>query len=323
MGRGQRVVVVTGASSGIGRAVAVRLARRGDDVVLAARGEEALADVAAACRRRGARVLVVPPDVADEAAVRHLVAAAVDRFGRVDAWVGAAAVWSYGRFEDTPSTVFRQVVETTFLGQVHGARAVLPVMRAQGSGTVVLVSSLYGRLAAPLVAPYVAAKWALEGFARSLRLELRDVPGVDVVTVVPPTVDTPIYQHAANLTGRQVRPLPPAVSADRVARAVVVSTLRPRRQRVVGVVQRPAVWVQHLAPWVGDRLTPAVVEGLTVVGRRRVGPHDGTVFTPPSRPQPTSGGWRRRDRTRLALVGAAAAGAWRLARRRGRGSVVR
>lgn len=322
MGREQRVAVVTGASSGIGRAVAVRLARRGYDVVLAARGEAGLADVATQCRRvgrRGARALAVPTDVSDEAAVRHLVDVAVERFGRVDAWVGAAAVWSYGRFEDTPSTVFRQVLETTLLGQVHGVRAVLPVMRAQGRGTVVLVSSLYGRLAAPLVTPYVAAKWGLEGFARSLRLELRDTPGVRVSTVVPPTVDTPIYQHAANLTGRRIRPLPPVVAADRVARAVVRVVRRPRRQRVVGVVQPPAVWVQQLVPWVGDRVTARVV-GTVTVGRRRVEPHDGTVFAPAPEAQPASGGWRRRDRTRLTLVGGAAAGAWLLTRRR-RGTV--
>lgn len=121
---GQQVVVITGASSGIGRGVAHAFAARGADVVLAARSAQTLAEVARECQERGGRGLAVPTDVSDEAAVQGLARRAVDEFGRIDVWVNAAAVWSYGRFEDTPGPVFRQVVDTTLFGQVYAARAV-------------------------------------------------------------------------------------------------------------------------------------------------------------------------------------------------------
>lgn len=312
----RRVVVVTGASSGIGRGLARALAERGDDVVLASRGEAALREVADECERRGARVLAVPTDVSDEAQVRALVDAAVARFGRVDAWVGGAAVWSYGRFEDTPSEIFEQVVRTTLLGQVHGVRAVLPVMRRQGSGVVVLVSSLYGRLSAPYVSAYVAAKWGLTGFAESLRHELRDTPGIEVCTVLPGTVDTPVYRHAAVRTAREIRPLPPVTSPERVVRAVLDVLERPRRQVVVGQTQRALVWVHHLLPAVYDR---AVVPAVDLLGLRRqpADRRDGTVLAPPPAAGPVSDGWRRGDHRRVAAVAAplAAAGAALLALR--------
>ncbi|MDP9394281.1 MAG: SDR family oxidoreductase [Actinomycetota bacterium] len=116
------------------RARAARaFAARGDAVVLVARSAEGLDEVARECRAAGARPLVVPTDVSDEQAVERVVAQAVEEFGRIDAWVNCAAVWSYGRFEDTPSAVFRRIVETTLLGQIHAARSVLPRFRAQGA----------------------------------------------------------------------------------------------------------------------------------------------------------------------------------------------
>ena len=324
--RGRReaqVVVVTGASSGIGREVALRLAGRGDRVVLAARTASSLEEVADACRRRGAEALVVPTDVADEAAVAELARRAVDAFGRIDVWVGAAATWSYGRFEDTPADTFAAVLGTTLLGQVHGARAVLPVFRAQGRGTLVCVSSLYGRLTSPYVAPYVTAKWGLQGFTEVLRQELRDAPGIAVCTVLPGTVDTPVYRHAANHTGRDIRPLPPVVSAGRVAAAVLRVIDRPRRQVVVGRTLQSAVPLHALAP----RLYDAAVVPLTRVvtlRRTRVAPHDGTVFAPDAASNRVADGWRRHDARLLAGVtlavsasGALAAAARGALRRRG------
>ncbi len=156
---GHKVVVITGSSSGIGRGAALAFAARGDRVVLAARSAQKLTEAAAECRELGGAALAVPTDVSDEAAVQELVRRAVKEFGRIDVWVNAAAVWSYGRFEDTPPAVFRQIIETTLFGQVHAVRAVLPQFRAQGYGVLVNVASLYGRVSSPYVAPYVTAKW--------------------------------------------------------------------------------------------------------------------------------------------------------------------
>ncbi|MFJ3816570.1 SDR family NAD(P)-dependent oxidoreductase [Streptomyces sp. NPDC090056] len=301
------VVVVTGASSGIGRGVAQALAARGADLVLAARTERTLAAVARECERQGGRTLVVPTDVSDEAAVRALVRRAVDAFGRVDAWVNAAAVWSYGRFEDTPGAVFRQIVDTTLFGQVHAARAVLPQFRSQGHGVLVNIGSLYGRLPSPYVAPYVTSKWGLLGFSEVLRQEVRDTPGIAVCSVLPGAVDTPIYRHAANYVGRRIRPLPPVTSPERVVAAVVRAIDRPRREIVVGRTQRVGVWAHRLVPGLYDRLIGPVVRAFAVRGAP-VPPHDGTVFTPDPAPCSVDDGWRRHDHRVVGGALTAAAG---------------
>jgi short-subunit dehydrogenase len=290
----EQVVVITGASSGIGRAAAYAFAARGAKLVLAARSARTLAEVAGECQQRGGRAVAVPTDVSDETAVQALARRAVEEFGRIDAWVNAAAVWSYGRFEDTPGPVFRQIVDTTLFGQVYAARAVLPQFRSQGHGVLVNIASLYGRLSAPYVSPYVASKWGLVGFSEVLRQELRGTRGIAVVTVLPGSVDTPIYRHAANYIGRQIRPLPPVISADRVVAAVVRAVDRPQAEIIVGQTHRVGAWVHQLVPRLYDRLVgPVIHHG--VLRNAPAGPNDGTVFTPDPHTNTIDDGWRAYD----------------------------
>ncbi|WP_461472994.1 SDR family NAD(P)-dependent oxidoreductase [Microbacterium sp. HJ5] len=284
------VVVITGASSGIGRETARAYARRGARLVLAARGAAALETVADECRALGAAVRTMPTDVSAEGEVRALAAGAVAEFGRVDVWVGNAGVFSYGTFEQTPARVFRQVIETNLMGQVHGARAVLPYFRRQGAGTLVLVGSLYSRVSSPQIAPYITSKWGLLGFAEVLRAELRGT-GIRVRVVLPSTVDTPIYQHAANVTGRAVHPLAPAASPRRVARAIVRAPRRRRFASPVGLSQRAVVPLHRLWPAGYDTLTRFSKRRLELRGSD-VELTDGTVFDPPAHAAPTTGGWR-------------------------------
>lgn len=312
------VVVITGATSGIGRETARRYARRGARIVLAARGVDALQDVAAECRTLGGQAIAVPTDVSHTGAVQGLVAAALAEFGRIDVWVGNAGVFSYGSFEQTPPEVFRQVVETNLMGHVHSARAVLPVFRRQGSGSLVLVGSLYSRVSSPLLAPYITSKWGLLGFAEVLRAELRDAPGIRVRVILPSTIDTPIYQHAANVTGRRVHPLPPVSSPHRVAEAILRAPHRRRFATSVGRLQRSAVLLHAASPSAYDRFTRFAKRRIELRDDG-VAPTDGTVFAPPALAQPVTGGWRS-PRARIAgwtAVAAAAAGAWALGRRRG------
>lgn len=303
--RGARhpVVVITGASSGIGRETARRYARGGARLVLASRSRSALETVAHECRERGAQAIVVPTDVSDETAVRTLAATAMSTFGRIDVWVGNAGVFAYGTFETMPPELFRQVVETNLMGQVHGARAVLPHLRRQGGGALVLVGSLYSRVGSPAISPYVTSKFALLGFAESLRQELRG-SGIRLRLIVPGSIDTPIYQHAANVTGRSVRPLPPTTSPARVARAIVRAPRRRRYARYVGRAQTAVLPVHRYAPRVYDAVASWLMDHVELHGPSREA-SAGTVFEAPREAAPATGGWRR---TRLrALLGALAA----------------
>jgi NAD(P)-dependent dehydrogenase (short-subunit alcohol dehydrogenase family) len=212
-----QTVLITGASSGIGRATAVELARRGAQLVLVARGDEPLADTAGEAHAAGAAAAIVcPADVLDEDAFRAAVETAVDRFGRLDAVIHAAQVMAYGTIEQLPRKVFERVVETAVHGTASVARVVLPVFRKQGAGHLVVVNSLLGNVAAPLMGSYVAAKWGQLGLVRVLQMEVRDAPGVSVSAVQPGGVNTPIYFQGASWTGSTGRPPPPVYSPQRV-----------------------------------------------------------------------------------------------------------
>lgn len=299
------VVVVTGASSGIGRATAHAFAARGARVVLAARSESSLHEVAQECRDRGGNPLVVVTDVTDERQVQALADRAVRHFGRIDVWVSVAGVMSYGTFEHTPTHVFRKVVETNLFGQVHCARAVLPQFRAQHAGVLVMVASLYAKMTSPYVSSYVTSKFGVLGLAEVLRQELQDVKGIDVCTILPGSFDTPIFTHAANYTGRQPRPVPPVGDPGRVAAAIVRAVEQPDSEIIVGRVQH-LISLQHLlAPKLYNRVVgPAMrLGGL----RRRAAPTgDGTVFAPQPATNAVSGKWRH---VRRRLLGKAAVGA--------------
>src|SRR5215210_744517 len=154
------VVVVTGASSGIGRATARAMAEHGARVVLAARSEQSLREVAGECKALGAQALgaqalVVTTDVSDEEAVQELARRSVEVFGRIDVWVNDAGVMVYGSFEEVPADVYRRVIETNLFGQIHGARAALAQFREQGGGVLINMSSVWGRLTSPHVSAYV------------------------------------------------------------------------------------------------------------------------------------------------------------------------
>ncbi|MBG6183301.1 NAD(P)-dependent dehydrogenase (short-subunit alcohol dehydrogenase family) [Arthrobacter sp. CAN_A214] len=294
-----RVVVITGASSGIGRATAHAFAADGAALVLAGRGAAALDVVAGECRGRGAEVLTVPTDVSVEEQVEALAAAAVARFDRIDVWVGCASVFSLGTFEEMPPAVFRQLIETNLFGQVYGARAVLPFFRQQQRGVLISVGSVYSRVTAPFVSPYVTSKFGLLGFMEALREELLGEPGIRICTVLPSTIDTPIYQHAANYTGKRIHPLPPVVDPLRVARSIMRVADRPRRVTIVGRTQGAFLPFRALLPRAYEPLVAAVMRSVMLRGGN-IAPSAGNVFAPDPDPDTysVSGGWRLLPRLR-------------------------
>lgn len=216
------VTVVTGASSGIGRATAHLAAARHDHVVLVARGRDALDEAARECEEAGASsVLVLPADVGDDDAVRDVVDTVLARHGRIDIFVNCAGVVAYGRTESVPVEVFDGVLRTNLTGSVNVARHVLPALRRQEHGSLVLVGSVIGHIAVPTMSPYVLSKWGVRVLAQQLRLENRDLPDVHIVYVAPGGVDTPIYAQAANSTGFEGRPPPPVSPPERAASQIL------------------------------------------------------------------------------------------------------
>lgn len=234
-----RVVVVTGASSGLGRATALELAKVGARVVLAGRRAESLEDTAERCRELGAEAIPVVTDVTDEAQVSNLAGRAVAVNGTVAVWVNNAGVTAFGSLEEAPLADHRRVVETNLWGSVHGARAIVPIFRRQGHGVLINVGSILSKVGQPFVPSYVISKFALQGLSEALRAELADQPNIKVCTLLPYAIDTPHFQVGANLIGREPHAMPPAQSPERVARALVDLAERPRRQLHV---PRVAAW---------------------------------------------------------------------------------
>lgn len=307
------VVVITGASSGIGRAAAQAFADGEATVVLAARREHALNDVARECETRGARALVVPTDVTDEEAVRALARRAVETYGRIDTWVNNAAVTLFSRFEEAPPEVFRRVFETNFFGTVHGARSVLPYFREQGKGVLINVSSVVSSAPQPYTSAYVSSKYAIRGFSECLRMELAlDDVDIEVVHLMPASIDTPLFQQAANYTGRAVKALDPAYPAEKVAKAIVRMARDPKPEIKVGVAGRVMTSQHTVSPRLYERMAARHVDR-DHFQDRPAEPTPGNVFTPMDEYASVGGGWSRPDGNhhtgKLAAAGAALAAA--------------
>ncbi|MCW2740787.1 MAG: short-chain dehydrogenase/reductase [Blastococcus sp.] len=285
-------ILVTGGSSGIGRATAMQLAGRGARLMLVARGRESLEEAATEARAAGAaEVLVRPADVLDEDAVRAAVDTAVERFGRLDGVVHAAQVMAYGRIEDVPREVYERTVDTALHGTATVARVVLPLFRRQGAGHLAVVNSLLGNVATPLMGSYVAAKWGQLGLVRTLQQEIRDEPGISISIVQPGGVDTPIYFQAASWTGSTGRPPPPVYSPQRVARAVVSTLDRPRRVVQAGLFNPLITAGFRLLPGVYDYLVGPLLQRMAVANDE-VPPTEGNVFSSQPEGNATEGRWR-------------------------------
>jgi NAD(P)-dependent dehydrogenase (short-subunit alcohol dehydrogenase family) len=249
----QQVVVVMGASSGIGRATALRFAKRGAKLVVSARSAPGLASLVTAIREGGGEAEAVPADVASFEQVQAVAARAVEAYRRLDTWVHLAAVSVYAPFEHTTPEEFRRVIDVNLLGQAHGAWAALPHLRREGRGALIHVSSVEAKRALPLQSAYAASKHGLEGFLEALRLELQHerVP-ISVTNVMPASINTPLFTRARSKLGVEPQGLGPLYQPGQVAEAVVYAAEHPARDLVVGGAGQALLLLQRLSPALAD-----------------------------------------------------------------------
>lgn len=251
------VVVITGASSGIGRATARLFARHGATLVLAARRSDALQEVAAECSSLGGYALAQVTDVSQSDQVQALAQLAVARFGRIDIWINNAGVMALGRVDEIPLPDHEQLLATNLLGYLYGTRAAVRQFRSQGFGLLINNASMLAAVAIPFASSYCASKWAVRGLTESVRMELLDQPGIKVCAVLPASIATPIFQSGANYSGRATRAPEPVYSPERVAAAMLAVARRPRREVFVGGFGRLAALSHGLAPALTERVATA------------------------------------------------------------------
>jgi NAD(P)-dependent dehydrogenase (short-subunit alcohol dehydrogenase family) len=230
-----QVVVVMGASSGIGRDTALRFAKSGAKVVASARGEQGLHSLVEEIRHDGAEAVAVPADVVEFEQVKAVADRAVEEYGRLDTWVHLAAVGLYATFEQTTPEEFKRVVDINLMGQVYGAMAALPHIKREGRGALIHVSSLEAKRSLPFHSAYGAAKHGIDAFLEALRVELKHEGWpISVTQVLPGTINTPFFDKARTKLGVKPVGLPPIYEPGVVTDVILYAAEHPARDLVAG-----------------------------------------------------------------------------------------
>ncbi len=250
-----RIVVVTGSSGGIGRATAVAFGRRGDTVVLVARGEKGLAGAAEQVEQAGGTAVVMPADVADAEQVARVAERVEAEVGPIDVWVNVAFTSVFAPFDQITAEEYRRVTEVSYLGFVYGTMAALRHMKARDRGTIVQVGSALAYRGIPLQSAYSGAKHAIQGFHEALRCELlHDKSNVHVTMVQMPAVNTPQFSWVLSRLPRHPQPVPPIYQPELAARGVLHAADHPqRREYWVGASTAATLAANAIAPGLLDR----------------------------------------------------------------------
>jgi short-subunit dehydrogenase len=250
--RGSRVVL-TGASSGIGRALAVELARQAAKMVIVARRGALLKQLATGVTQRGGKALVVVGDITQPAVQHEVVERAEAAFGGLDILINNAGVSAHGPFETASAERLRQIMDVNFIAAAELIRISLPLLKRGTSPIIVNIGSILGHRGVPLNSEYCASKFALRGFSEALRAEFSGL-GIDVLMVSPGSTETELFDHLLEQNGQLPWSTKRRVSPDRVAKATVVAIRRGRHEIVPSWRGRLLVWLNRLAPWLVDRL---------------------------------------------------------------------
>jgi NAD(P)-dependent dehydrogenase (short-subunit alcohol dehydrogenase family) len=244
----QQVVVLMGASSGIGRDTAIRFAKKGARLVLSSRSADELEELAGELRGLGAEAIAVPADTTDFEQVKAVAARAVEAFGGFDTWVQVAGVGLWALFEQTTPDEWRQIIDVNLNGQALGAMAALPHLKERG-GALIFVSSVEARLAAPYQAAYAASKHGVHALAKVVRLEMmHEKAPVSVTEIMPASTNTPLFDQARSKLGAAPQPPPPIYEVGVVGEAIVYAAEHPLREMVLGGVTRVGMIAQSILP---------------------------------------------------------------------------
>ena len=257
----EQVMVITGASSGIGLATALAAAQAGASLVLASRSSQVLGALAREINDAGGRAQAVVADVANPSDVERIANAAIAQFGRIDTWVNNAGISIYGRLDEVSLVDDRRLFDVNFWGVVHGSLTALRYLRERG-GALINVGSEVSEAVAPLQGMYSASKHAVKGFTDALRVEIEEVDHAPVsITLIQPTaVDTPYPEHAKNYLTREPKLPDPQIDPERVAEAILDAATRPTRDKKVGLMATVNTATAKLMPGLADKLSAKKVD---------------------------------------------------------------
>lgn len=257
----QQVLVITGASSGIGLATAEAAAKEGAKLVLAARSGQTLEEICRRINASGGEALHVVADVSNREDVQKIARAALDRFGRIDTWVNDAGVSIYGRLDEVSDDDSRRLFDVNFWGVVYGSLAALPHLKTNG-GALINVGSEVSEAVVPLQGMYSASKHAVKGFTDALRVEIEEVDEAPVsITLIQPTaVDTPYPEHAKNYMDQEPMLPTPRIEPEKVAEAILKAAVKPQRDVKVGAMATLNTALGKVVPSLGDKMSAMQVD---------------------------------------------------------------
>ena len=297
-----KLVVITGASSGVGKAMAHEFASYGTKLVLAARKKEALDEVVAECNALGAVTEGIVTDTRVSQEVQLLAKAALEFGGTIDVWINNAGVLAAGPLDEVPSIINENVIRTNLLGYINGAQEVLPYFKIQRSGILINNISVGGWLPVPYATAYSASKFGLRGFSEALKGELSRYPDIHVVDIYPGFLDTPGIQHAANYTGKVLKPAPPLSDPRKVARAVVKLVRNPKSKKTIGLMSGFLQLSYALFPQLTRNITGMVIRKY-LEQANEIDHTSGNVLKPVNFGTGIDGGWRIKKIPREAKIG--------------------
>jgi short-subunit dehydrogenase len=287
-----QTIVITGASSGVGKAMALELAQHGAKLVLAARREKALDELAAECNELGAVAIAVPADMRSVESIQQLAVKANEFGGAIDVWINNAGVLAAGPLEQVPAEVNEDVIKTNLLGYMHSAHTVLPYFKKQQKGVLINNISVGGWFPTPYGSAYTASKFGIRGFSEALKGELKEFPDIHICDLYPGFLDTPGMQHAANYTGKYLKPAPPVYDPKKVARAVVSVINDPKCTTIIGAAPVFLKFAYLLFPALTRSITGSVIR--TYLKRANViQPTSGNILQTVPYGTSVEGGWRK------------------------------